>query len=365
MYSGSLSRLYIPYCLLFGIIFTTLFSCANHTNAHKEIRNTNQSKKYVPSASVKYKNNYKSNHRFRKFFKQAVSEHKFTSTELDRLFSQIKNRPDIIKLMNRQAEDLPWYKYKKIFLNKKRIRGGVKFWNKNARLLAKAEKKYGVPAEIIVAIIGVETRYGAHKGRSQIIESLSTLAFDYPRRADYFQKELIQFLTLCREQKFKPLAVKGSFAGAMGMPQFMPSSYRRYAVDFDNDGKKDLFHSNADIIGSVANYFHVFGWQPGEAVVTRAKIRGRQYRKLPKPKLRPYLTLGQFATHRVTPRKNPNRWDKSRKAALLTLQQKGYKEYWFGFQNFYVITRYNHSTHYAMAVYRLSQMIKRSRKRSQ
>jgi len=361
MYSKKIKKIVL---LGSAIIFVSLCSCASNIGANnkgaakKDIETT-----FNYSSKVKYKSNYKKNKRFKRFIGTAVTKYKFKQSYLDKIFSQIKNRPDIIKLMNGQAEDKPWYKYKKYFLNHKRTNGGVRFWNKNAKLLAEVEDKYGVPAEIIVAIIGVETRYGRHTGRSRILESLSTLAFDYPRRADFFQAELFHFLVMCREQNFKALELKGSFAGAMGMPQFIPSSYRRYSVDHDGDGKKDLFNSNADVIGSVANYFHTFGWKRGKAIATRAKIRGRKYKKLPPKKLKPYLSLKKFRAHNVKPKYPSKRWHNSRKAALLTLKQRKYKEYWFGFHNFYVITRYNHSTHYAMAVYQLSKRIKRERKR--
>ncbi len=349
--------------LFIAIVLAGLSSCVNNSVATKNnsqaITKSNQAFKY--ESQVKYKNNYQKNPLFAQFIGTAIKKYKFNQAELDALFSQIKNRPDIIKLMNRQAEDRPWYKYKTYFLNQKRVRGGVRFWRKNAKLLAQAQEKFGVPAEIIVAIIGVETRYGQHMGRSRVLESLSTLAFDYPRRAKFFQSELHHFLILSREQKFKPLDIKGSFAGAMGVPQFIPSSYRRYSIDFNGDGKKDLFNSKADIIGSVGNYFHTFGWRRGQAIATRARVRGKKFKKLPTPKLKPYATLKKFKAFNVKPRYPSSRWASTRKAALLTLKQRRYSEYWFGFHNFYVITRYNHSTHYAMAVFQLSKRIKRAR----
>ncbi len=295
------------------------------------------------------------------FINQAVRKHKFNRKKLTSLFAHIKSRPDIVKLMNRQAEDFPWYRYKKIFLGKKRINDGVKFWKKNTALLNRAYKKYGVPPEIVIAIIGVETLYGQRKGNIAILESLATLSFDFPRRSKFFRSEMMHFLRMAREEKLNPAKLRGSYAGAMGMPQFMPSSYRAYAIDFDKDGKRDLFNSRADAIGSVAHYFSTFGWKRGRPIVTRAKITGKKYRKIPKPKrrLKPHLTLKQYAAYGVKPRSRSKAYKSSYKASFVRLRvSKTKREYWLGMGNFYTITRYNHSTHYAMAVYLLSEKIK-------
>ena len=295
------------------------------------------------------------------FINYAVRKHKFKRQELLKLFANIKSRPDIIKLMNRQAEDLPWYRYRKIFLGKKRVNDGVKFWKKHARILSAAEKKYGVPPEIVIAIVGVETLYGQRKGNIAILESLATLSFDFPRRSRFFRSELMNFLRLARKEKFDPLKLRGSFAGAMGMPQFMPSSYRAYAIDFNKDGKRDLFHSPADVIGSVAHYFSTFGWKKGQPVTTRVRIRGKKYRRMPKPsnRLKPHLSLKQYAKYGIKPYPASKRYKSNYKASFIRLRTgKRKREYWLGFNNFYTITRYNHSTLYAMAVHLLSQKIK-------
>ena len=296
------------------------------------------------------------------FINYAVRKHKFKKKKLLAQFANIKSRPDIIKLMNRQAENLPWYRYRKIFLGKKRVNDGVKFWKKNVRILAQAQKKYGVPPEIIIAIIGVETQYGQRKGNIAILESLATLSFDFPRRAKFFRREMMEFLVMAREEKLKAEKLRGSFAGAMGMPQFMPSSYRAYAIDFNKDGKRDLFNSRSDAIGSVANYFATFGWKSGRPVVTRARITGGKYRNLPKPKrrLKPHLTLKQYARYGIRPKTSSKRYKSSYKASFIRLRvSKRRREYWLGMSNFYTITRYNHSTLYAMAVHLLSQKIKK------
>ena len=305
------------------------------------------------------------------FIDYMVKKHKFDRTKLRRLFLKVKRRPDIIKAMNRQAESLPWYRYRKIFMTPGRINKGAVFWRKNAKTLAQAEKHFGVPARIIVAIIGVETFYGERAGKIRILESLTTLAFGYPRRARFFRRELVQFLLMTRQEGFNAARLKGSYAGAMGMPQFMPSSYRAYAYDFDKDGRRDLFNNHKDVIGSVANYFKTFGWKMGQPVIVRASVRGSKYRRVPRPKskFKPSFTLARLAAYGITPRSRSAQANNRTKVALIKLKQRRGTDYWLGYRNFYVITRYNNSALYAMAVHQLSQAIehkyrqRRARKR--
>jgi membrane-bound lytic murein transglycosylase B len=221
-----------------------------------------------------------------------------------------------------------------------------------------AEKVYGVAPQIIVAIIGVETRYGGNTGKYAVLDALSTLAFDYPPRAKFFRGELEQYLLLAREEHIDLLNTKGSYAGAMGYGQFIPSSYQRYAVDFDQDGKRDLWDSPMDIIGSVANYLHVNGWTPGAKVADRASVTGNRFKGVIEKGLKPEMTVKQLKSEGITPVK-PLPADTL--AALISLDQKSGPEYWLGLNNFYVITRYNHSPLYAMAVYQLSEEIRQAR----
>lgn len=290
------------------------------------------------------------------FINNMVKQHQFSEKELNQLFSQVTLLPKVIKAMNRQAESLPWYRYRKIFLKEKRIQQGVKYWREHADTLLRAEQKYGVPSEIIVAIIGVESRFGRHKGDNRIIDSLTTLAIDYPRRAKFFSTELEEFLLLAREEGFDPLQLKGSFAGAMGKPQFISSSYRQYAVDFNNDGVRDLINSHEDAIGSVANYFKRHGWQTGEAIAVPAKVSGSDYKKWVKKGYKPKIALRDARNLGVS-------WNGSfpadEKGALIELEQKKGSEYWLALENFYVITRYNHSQLYAMAVFQLAEEIRK------
>ena len=293
------------------------------------------------------------------FIDEMTREHKFEKDELENILKDAKIHQSILDAIARPAESKPWYKYKRIFLNPARITGGVKFWNEHALILKKASQKYGVPPEIIVAIIGVETRYGRHKGSFPVIDSLATLAFAYPPRSAFFRSELKQFLLMTREEKIDPRKQMGSYAGAMGMPQFISSSFRNYAVDFDNDGYRDLWDTPADAIGSVANYFKRHGWKKGEPVVARVKTRGKKYKRLLSRELKPANSYTRLKKHGI-------QFDKTYPAKLqgtLLELDSGTRqpEYWVGWENFYVISRYNHSAHYSMAVYHLSQEIRQKR----
>jgi membrane-bound lytic murein transglycosylase B len=299
---------------------------------------------------------YATNPRVQAFIGEMVSRHGFNKDELTRLFSQAQRRDDILELMRKPAEKTkPWYEYRKIFLTQSRIEGGVDFWKNNIDILDRAATSFGVDPQIIVAIIGVETRYGGNTGRHRVLDALSTLAFDYPPRADFFRGELEHYLILAREDDIDLLDTTGSYAGAMGYGQFIPSSYRAYAVDFDNDGKRDLWGSLDDIIGSVANYFHRHGWEPGGPVTIPATVSGTRYKKILDRGYKPGTVLGAMRHKGITPgRPMPD----DLRGALLSFEMKNGPEYWIGFNNFYVITRYNHSPLYAMAVYQLSEEIR-------
>ena len=290
------------------------------------------------------------------FIDEMVRKHDFSSVDLVALFSKVRPRPEIIRAMNNPAEAKPWHQYRRIFLTESRIRGGLEFWRKHAATLTRAERVYGVPPEYIVAIIGVETRYGRYTGRYPVIEALTTLAFDYPKRSRFFRRELEQYLLLTREEKIDPLSLKGSYAGAMGGPQFIASSYRRYAVDFDNDGRRDLLGNYADMIGSVANYFRTHGWRRDAPVTVRANITGTRFRSLLTMGIRPHTSIWRLRRYGVVPR---TPLPAHAVAALIELKTANGHEYWLGLNNFYVITRYNHSPLYAMAVHQLAREIAR------
>ena len=300
----------------------------------------------------------------KQFINSMVKEEGFDKSELTTLFADVEIKKKIIEAMSRPAESvLTWYTYRPIFLKQDRIQGGVKFWKENEKTLAAAAEKYGVPEEIIVAIIGVETKYGKHKGTYRVMDAISTLAFAFPKRSTFFRKELKEYLLLTREENIEPLSLLGSYAGAMGKPQFIPSSYRAYAVDFDGDGKRDLINNTEDVIGSVANYFKRHHWKKGQPVIVRAKLKKYQpksIKKIVKKGMKPHVTLKSLAKKSIVSRK---KLPMDTKVALIELKQKkGKREYWLGLKNFYVISRYNHSQLYAMAVYQLSLEIAKGRK---
>lgn len=292
-----------------------------------------------------------------------VAEHGFDRGALERLFARTSLQPQVVTAISQPHEAAPWHIYQRGFLNEERIELGVRFWRMHRDTLARAERTYGVPPELIVAIIGVETRYGIHQGSHAVLESLLTLTVDYPRRADFFRKELEQFLLLTRELGVDPSGVKGSYAGALGIPQFIASSYRRYAVDFDGDSRRDLFDDNVDAIGSVANFLSLHGWAPGQPIVDRARVPVPPTSWPAQRAAEPLLTLRQWQAYGIEPERDAGAPDavpdtEERTAALITLQGKSGPLYHFGYENFFVITRYNRSHNYAMAVYELARMIR-------
>ncbi len=296
------------------------------------------------------------------FIKEMAARHDFSKAELNAVFRAAQRREDILKLMSRPAEKrLAWHEYRKIFLTQSRIDGGVAFWNRHAGILEKAERELGVDSQVIVAIIGVETRYGGNTGSHRVLDALSTLAFDYPPRSKFFRGELEHYLVLAQEENIDLLSTKGSYAGAMGYGQFIPSSYRHYAVDFDQDGRRDLWNSPMDIIGSVANYMHEHGWDLGAPVIIPAAVSGDAYRAVLDKGLKPHTAMKQLQQAGITPSlAQPD----DTLAALVSLENRDGPGYWLAMNNFYVITRYNRSPLYAMAVYQLSEAIRQAREQS-
>jgi membrane-bound lytic murein transglycosylase B len=288
------------------------------------------------------------------FVADMVSRHGFERASLEQALSGVRVRPEILEAIARPAESLDWYQYHPIFVTETRISKGEAFWRAHADTLSRAAAEYGVSPEIIVAIIGVETLYGTRAGRYLVLDSLSTLAFRYPRRSKFFRNELEQFLILARQENLDVQKVKGSYAGAMGIPQFISSSYRRYAVDFDGDGVRDLINNPVDAIGSVANYLKVHGWQRGGAIALPASVTGSEYKMLVKKGLKPHTPVSDMHNFGVVvlyASENDSR------GALIELANKEDIEHWVGLQNFYAITRYNHSSLYAMAVFQLAREI--------
>ncbi len=288
------------------------------------------------------------------FVDEMVEKHEFDQQALLKLFKQAKVNKTVLKAIQSPSEAKPWYQYRKIFLNESRIRKGVAYWNENEATLLLATKQYGIPPEIIVAIIGVETLYGGYTGSFSVLDSLFTLTFEYPKRAPFFRTQLEHFLVLCREEALDPTVPKGSYAGAMGLPQFMPSSYRSYARDFDNDNVRDIWHNNADTIASVANYFSKHGWRTDEPVAYPVTVNGNRHESALEKGLKPNRTIQQLRTLDI---QIPQLVNPEEKARLISFEELAGPNFWIGLQNFYVITRYNHSAHYAMAVLQLGKKI--------
>jgi len=289
------------------------------------------------------------------FIGTMVEEHGFSAEEVAAVLAGAERQQSILDAIARPAEkSKPWYEYRQIFLTERREREGAEFFQQHRATLARAQAETGVPAEIIVAIIGVETYYGRIAGSYRVIDALTTLAFDYPKRSPFFTDELVNFLVLTREQGMDPLVLKGSYAGAMGYGQFMPSSYRAYAVDFDNDGIADIWNNPVDAIGSVANYLAQRGWRGGEPIVSAASASDSADPELFDGKLKPRLSVAEIAAAGVTA---TDSLDPEALAIALRFDLEDGYEYWLGLHNFYVITRYNISSMYAMSVFQLSQRI--------
>ncbi|MDB6063245.1 MAG: lytic murein transglycosylase [Verrucomicrobiaceae bacterium] len=289
------------------------------------------------------------------FVDEMVKQHGFKREEMVQWLSRAERQQSVLDAIARPAEKAkPWKDYRKLFVTTDRIQQGVAFWRDHAASLTRAERVSGVPAGIIVAILGVETRYGRNTGNYRVLDSLTTLSFDYPPRADFFRSQLVEFFLMTREQKLAPDRVLGSYAGAMGFGQFMPSSYRKFAVDFDGDGEIDIVNDIDDAIGSVANYLKEYGWQRGGLIVTKAQVKEPLPDGLLREVLEPVTTLADYkrksiASVAVLP--------DSTLAALFLLDGDNGNEYWLALNNFYVITRYNRSQMYALAVVQLSEEI--------
>ena len=300
------------------------------------------------------------------FIDKMVNKHGFDRQQLQEILSQAKRLDSVLRLMDNQAPTTSvkppsgpngaWLRYRKKFITPDNVQNGVVFWNQYEDALNRAWQVYGVPPEIIVGIIGVETRWGRVMGKTRILDALATLSFNYPRRAEYFSGELETFLLMARDEQDDPLNLKGSFAGAMGYGQFMPSSYKQYAVDFSGDGHINLWDP-VDAIGSVANYFKAHGWVKGDQVAVMAN---GQAPGLPNG-FKTRYSISQLATAGLTPQQPLGN---HQQASLLRLDVGTGYQYWYGLPNFYTITRYNHSTHYAMAVWQLGQAVALARVQS-
>jgi membrane-bound lytic murein transglycosylase B len=302
------------------------------------------------------KKNFTNNPDVKLFIQHMVNKHHFNKPELIALFKSVKIRPKVIHNVKFPSELNPWYTYRTLYLTQARIKEGVEFWNKYQEALAKAENIYGVPANIIVATIGIESEYGQYTGKYPVIDALVNLAFGDTSRTAYFRQELEEFLLLTREQHLNPLKVMGSYAGAIGQPQFMPSSYRYYAVNFSGNSTIDLSHDEVDVIGSIANFYNLHGWRNDHPVAIPDLIGGGEFKKsLTKSDI---ITLSDLIAAGMI---KDSRFLNDKKTRLVVLRGKYENEYWLTFHNFNVIKQYNPSDVYAMAVYQLSYYITASR----
>jgi membrane-bound lytic murein transglycosylase B len=289
------------------------------------------------------------------FVGEMTRDYGFASEQLVRMFAEVERKQVILDAISRPAEKVKqWKDYRPIFITDARINKGVEFWKQHEATLARAGAEYGVPAQVIVAIIGVETSYGGNTGSHRVMDALSTLAFDYPPRAPFFRKELREFLLLTRENQVEPLSLKGSYAGAMGLPQFMPSSFRAYAVDFDGDNHINIWTNPVDAIGSVASYFKRHGWQPGQPVVSAATVKGAQAEQGLTVGLDPVKNVGEL---RALGWKSADPLADELPVTAFRLEGAEGAEHWLGLPNFFVITRYNRSVMYAMAVNQLAELL--------
>ena len=308
------------------------------------------------------------------FIDEMVAKHKFKRAELEKVFEVAQEVPSVIDAISKPPSSKPWLEYRANFVNPQRIKMGLEFWHKYRNTLRRAEIKYGVPQDIIVAVIGVETIYGQDAGNFRTLDALTTLAFEYPQRAEFFRGELENFLLLAREQQFDLLSIRGSYAGALGIPQFMPSSYRVYAVDFNGNRRINLLGEERDAIGSVANFLKVFGWNSG---ASRTSDEGKSPQKAAANETPPVAvraqvseqvcagdittprTLAAWSAAGIVPSENLSGMLAAR---LVDFTVGDGKEFWLVFNNFDVITRYNNSDYYAMTVFQLAEALKEARK---
>ncbi len=303
---------------------------------------------------------YSSRPEVRAFIAELAQRHGFVESELSWLFSRVRRMEPVLQAIQPPPAERPpsWEEYRARFVNERRILAGAAFWRMNRRALERAQREYGVPAQYIAAIIGVETFYGRNIGRWRVVDALTTLAFDYPPRADFFRDELENYLLLARDTGIDVFSVRGSYAGAIGIPQFMPGSVRRYAVDFDGDGAVDLQRSATDAIGSVANFLKQHGWQSEGEVAFEARATGNAYRRYVDGGVEPKHPISQVVRAGVEPHRQPAQLGEAR-AALVELETPGRPgELRLGLQNFYVLTRYNRSAFYAAAVTGLAKELK-------
>ena len=343
---------------LIASVFAFVAGCATPPAATASTSNATPGKTRIGA------DDYPSRPEVREFIATMTERHGFDEASLDTVFSKVKRNDGVIRLMTPAPPTFKrsWNVYRTRFIDDTRIAAGVAFWAEHAEAVRRAAQRSGVPEEILVSIIGVETVFGRVTGDYRVIDALTTLAFDYPRRADYFRGELAQYLLLAREQGVSPFSMRGSYAGAIGLPQFMPGSIRRWAVDFDGDGRIDLRNTPADAIGSVANFLVEHGWAAGLPLRYGAIVPNpERAAPLIEAGIAPKFTIDELRDYGVDSR-DPVSVD-ARLALIDLVNGDDPPDYWLGGQNFYVITRYNRSSFYAMAVIELAEALREARGR--
>ena len=288
------------------------------------------------------------------FMREVETRHGLDRAWLREIFRDARRQQSVLDAFSRPAEAKPWHAYREIFITRARVRRGIEFARKHRDLLERVRARFGVPPEIVAAIIGVETFYGQYTGGFRVIDALSTLAFFAPRRSDFFRRELEEFLLMLDEEGQSAADVMGSYAGAIGVPQFIPSSFREYAVDFDGDGRRDLGGSVDDAAGSVGAYLDRHGWRPGEPVAVGVTPLDPVRADELAGELRPKLAWRELEEAGLRAERGTAPPAPDTPVALVRLDGAAGPEYWAGFRNFYVITRYNRSALYAMAVHQLA-----------
>lgn len=291
------------------------------------------------------------------FIREQAKQYSMSEEQLTQWLAEAQKDPAVLEAIQRPWEAKPWYQYYPIFLTDKRLAAGTKFWSEHQPTLARAEDTYGVPAEIITAIIGIETFYGSYMGDYPVLDTLYTLAFYYPPRASFFRRELSEYLRLAQAEGWQVREQKGSYAGAMGYGQFISSSYRHYAVDFDGDKHRDILTNPVDAIGSVANYFAEHHWQADQPIAYQP-AQDQDWASVASDGMKPNTTIGDL---RAKGYSIADQYADDLAVKVLKFETDGGYEYWLGFDNFYAITRYNHSPLYAMVAYQFAQQLKANR----
>lgn len=289
------------------------------------------------------------------FIQEMVQQYHFDADELTALFNRVQEKPQILAKIQRPFEDRKqWFEYRDYFVTEKRVREGVEFWKQYEKALARAEKRYDIPVAIIVAIIGVESNYGEYLGEFKVLEALANIAFRYKPRSDFFRTQLVEFLLLCSEKQIDPTVPLGSYAGAIGQPQFMPRAFREYAVDFNNSGSIDLTHNEEDVIGSIANFLKEHGWEKDGKILVAAKKEQSYSESLPVNVLEEQFTVERLVKAGLSPLAEVKAHTRF---GIIRLMEREGPKYWLGLHNMYVLTQYNTHIQYGMVVYELSQRI--------